>query len=261
MNIIIANAVKDAKSRLLFYTSEKANCTEVILYFFTLIDQLHDALEYSTWIHDYRWNVHVLTYPVYLTDFLTSDDCFLVKFVRCPYDRAVSIYFHYHKYLDINSNLSFYGFLSYLQSEFPNVHRHNKAVNEHLQTQSFLEELDTQLVKWNAVIHVEYLQEELEEIEMSLPKSVKECQTILAEYMKDLKSTHWTKNTTAKYLNQDMSNTPFHDLDLHNINYADMFHDIRVREMVETLYALDFQCHPEYTFDKFLLRNHAFSDG
>jgi hypothetical protein len=250
---MIPNGLKHTKSKILFYTTEKSDCTEVTLYFFAMTNLLNVALRFSPWIHDYQWAKYVPKNKVELSDLLGKGRLYRIKFVRCPYDRAVSIYRHYHRKLNMKANFTFGEFLKYLEETYFTLERLHSDANPHLLTQSFPEEC-SQNVIWDAVVHVENLVEELTKLENHLPKRVDLCKKRVQSCVEELKETHWVKRKVVK-TGTDVSKIRYQELCFWKINYADMYVNPEVRSLVEKLYRLDFECHPEYTFEKFVERS------
>ena len=74
--------------------SEKSGCTAAIKWFFWQTGLLDDALTISHWVHNYENSVFKKT-PNYRSDLvqhLCSNDKRIIKFVRDPFERAVSSY-------------------------------------------------------------------------------------------------------------------------------------------------------------------------
>jgi hypothetical protein len=189
-----------------------------------------------------------------------------IKFVRCPYDRAVSCYFIYCKILhhpenslpnpqkripstilrkqnpkpqlDPAMDLSFLDFLKILKTTFRNVNRHPSSAYP-------------DPIAWDHVIHVENMKEELAKI------GVHDLgQMNLQNFHKDLEKTNWNKARLGSARQSScLSKEPFRNINTKNSNYVD-FYNGECKMLVRQLYKIDFQCHPEYTWDKFLRRNH-----
>ncbi len=85
---------EDLQLAVLF--SPKAGCTFAVKWFYFQTGILEEALAYSQWPHDYRLQV-LYEQPGY-RDKVTAVPALgarAVKFVRNPYDRAVSGYLHF----------------------------------------------------------------------------------------------------------------------------------------------------------------------
>jgi hypothetical protein len=73
--------------------SAKAGCTLALKWFFDQVGLLEAALSHSTWVHDYRLDVFYGA-DGYRPEALLEPGMRVIKFVRDPYERAVSSYIH-----------------------------------------------------------------------------------------------------------------------------------------------------------------------
>jgi hypothetical protein len=85
--------------------TEKAGCTIVCKMFFDVMGILQEALDYNSWIHNYRQDKFYEKFGKVTEDMLSGDKFVKMKFVRNPYTRAVSERLpsdkpYYHKKLD-----------------------------------------------------------------------------------------------------------------------------------------------------------------
>ncbi|MDQ3050325.1 MAG: sulfotransferase family protein [Bacteroidota bacterium] len=117
-------ALIDTKNKIILDWSPKAGCTIMVKMFFRNMGLLEEALEYNSWIHEYRMHVFSKVHPITLDD-LKSSQFYKVKFVRNPFHRAVSSYLHTMKYPVMhepvkkalwrwNADISFKSFVNYL---------------------------------------------------------------------------------------------------------------------------------------------------
>ncbi|HMT28402.1 MAG TPA: sulfotransferase family 2 domain-containing protein [Bacteroidia bacterium] len=117
-------ALKDPKNKLILDWSPKAGCTILTKMFFRQMGLLEEALEYNSWIHEYRMHVYSKNYPITIDD-LKGNNYYKIKVVRNPFHRAVSSYIHTMKYEMMhapvkktlwrwNANISFETFINYL---------------------------------------------------------------------------------------------------------------------------------------------------
>jgi len=83
----------DAAAGLAVLFSAKAGCTLAVKWFFQQAGLLDEALAYSSWVHDYRIDVFYRS-ERYRPEALLEPRTRIVKFVRNPYERAVSSYLH-----------------------------------------------------------------------------------------------------------------------------------------------------------------------
>lgn len=234
----IRNCLRSEEKKIIFYTTEKANCSEVVAIFFDYCDHLRQALEYSSWIHQYRWDKYV---PANLTTIedLQSEEYIKIKFVRCPFERAISSFAQRHRYKKMHEShlLSFVEFLDNLE-ENANIIRYeteNMKINPHHLTQSFKKE---SLIKWDAIIHVENLWEELGSVMMPRRKL-------------HFRANHWNKTARALPSGRDRSAETLQTC--RTLYYPDLYNKKTIA-LVERLYEIDFNFHPEYTFEYFLER-------
>lgn len=255
----VRNCLRSEETKDIFYTTEKSNCTEITALFFLRCGLLDTAFKLSNWVHDYRWSVHVPRHPTKLDQLCTGSGYRKIKFVRCPYDRAVSVYFQYSGTCQKDPRqcfrgsprvVSFFQFLTYMEQRFKTLTRPPIAISHRIDThynaQSMRQETDG-TVQWDHVIHVEDMDEELPHIGIhELPQ--------LRDLRCRLNGFHWKKDRTRARTGVSLSDVQFDSLDMRAVNYADMYND-RCRLLVEKLYRIDFQCHPEYTWEAFLRRN------
>lgn len=242
--------LKHPSTNLILHTTEKSNCTTIVKSFLKHINLLDDVVNYSVCFHDYHWKelVYKKDSDGSLPNMVTLDDLknknnIRIKFMRCPYDRAVSSYIHICRRIkkDNNCNYAYYTFNQFLRLLIKKrVLRYaNPNIYAYAQTQSFIQENE---FKWDEVLEVENpdynsnLINEKYEIELDF------------NFIND----HWVK-TNSPITNKKISNTPFKDLDLKNINYVD-FYGKTEKELVEKIYKIDFDC-SNYTFERFIERN------
>lgn len=103
----------------------KAGCTIAMKMLFTYMNVLEEALEYKyprKWVHDFRQDVYYERFGRVTEKHMKSSDYVKLKFVRNPFNRAVSSYIHCCKHpflLDDfkDSNPSFNDFLKLLHSK------------------------------------------------------------------------------------------------------------------------------------------------
>lgn len=272
----VRNCLRSEKTMEIFYMTEKSNCSEVVALFFSRCGLLTEALSYHEWIHNYRWQIYLPSHPTFLNDLNANSPYRKIKFVRCPYDRAVSCYFQYCKSPSINhysahpsqtitkrvpnvivsdlrqkppTELSFLDFLRLLKRLFPTMNRTPASIspNSHIATQSLPQEQSRQIV-WDHVIHVENMTNELALI------GIHDLSTVQS-YKNHLKTNHWNKSPSfIQHQPESLATIPFHKIKQKHVNYVDFYNE-ECKLLVERLYQLDFQCHPEYTWKEFLRRN------
>ncbi len=86
-------ALIDPVNKVVMDWSPKVGCTILTKMFFRQMGILEKALEYHSWIHEYRMHVFNKETPTHLSDILNPEN-FTFKVVRNPYKRAVSAYIH-----------------------------------------------------------------------------------------------------------------------------------------------------------------------
>lgn len=91
------SGIRDDKANLIMLWSPKAGCTTSCIMMFKHMGLLDEALKYSMWIHDYRWDVYYEKYGRINNNHLSSKKYFIFKVIRNPYNRIVSTYLHRFK--------------------------------------------------------------------------------------------------------------------------------------------------------------------
>jgi hypothetical protein len=84
----------DPRHRVIVVFSEKAACTNVLIWFFTQVGHVKAARDFHHWPHEYRRKVYY--YSQSYRDALRSDltEFKVIRVVRDPYDRAASSFRH-----------------------------------------------------------------------------------------------------------------------------------------------------------------------
>ena len=100
----------------------KAGCTIAMKMLFDYMNVLEEALEYNPWVHNYRMHVYYDKFGRVTEKHMNSKNYLKLKFVRNPFNRAVSSFIHCCKYPFLlaeyeNSNPSFNDFLKLLHSK------------------------------------------------------------------------------------------------------------------------------------------------
>lgn len=92
----IENAIVDEGRKLIYFWSEKCACTSVVTAAFDSIGKLQEALTHHPWIHNYRQKIHNPRFGMSLSDFKDRHQRYRkIYFVRNPYSRIASCYFHF----------------------------------------------------------------------------------------------------------------------------------------------------------------------
>lgn len=229
--IFIRHGLKS--DNLILWVAEKSNCTVVTHMFFKHINLLDAVLKHSKWIHDYRFDVYVEKHMVTLYD-LQNTNHIKIKFIRCPYDRAISSYIMYRQKIDLNA--TFIDFLNYLLRN--GAKRYASKINPHYQGQYFYLE---NTFKWDEIIKVENLDTEIDRVNKKYSLNL-DC---------NYTSPHWRKNKTIKPSNIFIGDKT--DISVSNVNYIDFYND-ETRKLVEQIYVDDFN-NSDYTFESFVEYN------
>lgn len=158
-------ALLDRNNKVIIDWSPKAGCTIMVKMFFRNMGLLEEALNYNSWIHEYRMHVFSKTHPITFDD-LKNPEYYKIKFVRNPYHRVVSGYLHTMKYEVMhkpikdalwrwNANISFKSFVKYLSK----IDLHTCDPHYSLQKKFFEYELPG---CFNKIIKLENLNEEID---------------------------------------------------------------------------------------------------
>lgn len=205
----------------------KSGCTIVKKMWFNYMNILEEALEFHKgWIHDFTPTFHKRFGEATL-DELKSDDFIKIKYVRNPYDRAVSSFIHgcendlFGKYND--KNLSFFEFLDLLGSG-------NLGINEgknHWRLQNSLPELE-----YNEIIKIENLSSETKRLNQ--------------KYNLDLNiytSSHHIKKTSAlkDFSNFRMLDVKFFIKTKKKFPSYDSFYTDKSKQLVYQIYKTDIE--------------------
>lgn len=124
--------------RLAVLFSAKAGCTFVVKWFFAQAGLLEEAEAYPPWIHGYRHKVYYRS-DGYRPRAVLQPGMRVVKFVRNPYERAVSAYIHalrsryedgklaasLGRPVDRRRRFSFREFVGHVEADSVTVHRCN----------------------------------------------------------------------------------------------------------------------------------------
>ncbi len=117
-------ALFDDQKKIILDWTPKAGCTILTKMFFRNMGLLEKALQFDSWIHEYRMHVFYKNHPITIEDF-KNPDIYKIKVVRNPFHRVVSSYVHTMKYEFMhppitkalwrwNANISFKGFINFL---------------------------------------------------------------------------------------------------------------------------------------------------
>jgi len=170
-----------AEKKIVFGFTPKAGCTLVSKLFFKTIGELDEALETGSLTHKYR-NEHIKKNPITFEVF-NKKEILKIKFVRNPYQRVVSSFFHAVKHevikkeakelfdIDKLPKLNFLQFLQILESF--NLNR----CDPHLGLQCLPGE--NNLFYFDEIIKIENLEVKLESIKEKYGVSIRIDENIL----------------------------------------------------------------------------------
>ena len=201
--------------------------------FFQYENLLEKALQYSSWVHDYREKYFVENYS-YFHSCLNDPKIKFIQFVVNPYSRVVSSYLHimrnnYSKQDNV-SNLTFNEYLNMLYSGklLPNTH-HNK--------QTFFINKNIEFVR-------------MEEIEKRLPEINKKYGL---NYDNNHTSTHYAKRKSEE--KKFLGNTKWEDFKNNIPKDYSNFYNPEIRQKVDILYGEDI-INFGYTWEMFKKNNY-----
>lgn len=211
----------------------KAGCTIVCKMIFDKLNILNEALKFHYWIHIYREKKYYQKYGRVNKKMLFNKNTIKIKFVRNPYDRAVSSYLHacdtiILKQVD-KDDISFEVFLKLLVKK-------KLPYNPHYNLQSFKIENNAGLV-FDKIIKLEKLDKHLEELKQ--------------EYNLELENiftSHHRKTTNSK--NYYIGNLNFNEIKKQIPTYNN-FYNKKTKKLVEKIYGKDIKLY-NYTFKEFM---------
>jgi len=107
------------KDKYIIGWNPKAGCTMVVKQWFDEAGVLEEALRFSKWVHNFRCVKYYYRFGTAKSEHFKSDDYIKIKYVRNPYDRAVSSYLHGCKYPRLFGckDISFYEFIKGLREK------------------------------------------------------------------------------------------------------------------------------------------------
>ena len=211
--------------------SPKAGCTVICKIFFDYMNELNKALNYSSWIHDYRQKYYYAKHGFVNKNLLLSNYFIKIKFVRNPYSRAVSSYIHVMKTnlkkIFNNEDMSFYTFLLYLKQKKYSNDYHYCLQNIYLENKKNI---------FHHIIKIENLENEI--------KNLNKLYNLNLNY--DFTSKHHVKKINKKI---DVSDVKFSQI-IEIPNYNN-FYSKKTKDLVDEIYKCDIIKY-NYTFEEFL---------
>ena len=227
--------------KILIDWTPKSGCTTVCKMVFKKLGILNEALNHSSWIHNYRGNIFYKKYGTVNKNELLNgkyNNFLILKFVRNPYSRAVSSYIHAMKTklhnLVGSNNISFIHFLNLLKTN-------KRLMNEgHWRVQKLNYENDKSILN-KKFIKIEDMNNEL----IKLKKS----NNINFEY--NFSSNHHIKKNEGfkKFVGGRKFNT--YKNNIPNYRY---FYNEKIIKFVEEIYKDDIKTY-NYTYQEFLKDN------
>lgn len=221
------------QKKIIFCWSPKCNCTGIIKMFFKYVGCYEQAILYSSWIHNYRVKIYNNINPITIDD-LNNDDFLKIKFVRCPYDRAVSIFVHSYKTDSLISN-TFEDFLNKLYTK-----QYNSVVESHSRPQF------DGFNNWTELVKCENINERIGDInkKYNLNLDLSVCNS--PHYNKKYEN---CKNKTYNYVgNKNI------DDELCKENYVNFYNEY-TKNLVNKIYGKDVELF-EYSYEDFVKRNY-----
>ena len=206
--------------------SAKAACTTVVQMVFKKLGLLDKAIAYhpTGWVHDWRQEVYDHQKTINDNTSWTDPNIFKIKFVRCPYHRAVSSYIHSQRHPQLANQLppdmSFHQFLNLLlKKQIPN--------NPHWNLQARpRESVDNKL--YNHIIRIENMEQDLASIQDRI-------QFPVIEY--DHHHVHKIIDEHAKYPAHDK---PYTQIKQQGFPTYDCYYQTPLsKELVESIYSRD----------------------
>ncbi|NNE38201.1 MAG: sulfotransferase family 2 domain-containing protein [Gammaproteobacteria bacterium] len=242
----------DPKFRFMLFFSAKVGSTFISKWFFEQIGKLNEALEYSHWIHNYRIKVYYKS-PQYKQDLkrALAKQTKMIKLVRCPYQRAVSSYFHclrHEHFYDVLSDFigkpfnkdyvfTFEEFVDYLNT------LDISKCNPHFRSQTWKHEKNNRM-KFHHIIKIE--------------NSIDEFKRLESDF--SLRNTDLLRHTDSKHhIEKKQGNGGYcgdnRKIDLRNPmnQYSDFFNESTIN-LISKIYYIDFET---YGYSKVLVQKSA----
>jgi hypothetical protein len=211
--------------------SEKSGCTVVCKMIFKEMGILDEALEFHSWIHQFRNQVFYDRYGRVSMDMLRLNEHVKMKFVRNPYTRAVSSYmaaefFRRTGYKEVG-DISFLEFLNQVKNE--------ELVDAHWRVQRKLYEDEIEL---DEIIQIENIHEEAKRL------SKKYGLNFETEFTSNH---HLTKNKAIDTFVGRKKYSEFYNKKFEIPDYK-CFYDDEIKALVDDIYADDIYGY-NYSFD------------
>jgi hypothetical protein len=214
--------------------SPKAGCTVITKIWFDYMNVLEEALETEVvhnrrlikgWVHDFT-PTFKKRFGKVTSDELKSDNFIKIKYVRNPYDRAVSSYIHCCKHPEIllgkhkDKNPTFKDFLNLIVT--------NKIHDDHYEIQNSFPE-----IKYDEIIKIENLESETKRLNEKYDIKLK-C---------DFNSSHHVKkkNKIDNFFNIPVSDVKKYLHKNKELPTYDSFYNDETKEIVYQIYKTDIE--------------------
>ena len=216
---------------LMFGFTPKAGCSSVTKLFLSLIDH-PNSTEFRKWPHPTR-KAYQKQHPTHLKDWFDKR-ILKLKFVRNPFDRAVSSYLHVAKHSKLGSHLTEssgqQGIQNWTFQDF--VYRLNKinllAANPHYGPQTW--PMEGRIFKFDKIIKIESLREGLIQVENELGRSLSADDSLF-------KSRHHTSR--QRNITLFCGDVSYQELIHNGIPESRNFYNQDLKEVVYQLYKTD----------------------
>lgn len=207
------NCIVNQRDKLVFLWSLRAASAVVCQAAFETMGVLSDALQYNSFIHKYRKEVYLKT-AIHINDVVFHDDYRVIKVVRNPYDRAVSLLRIAHNY---GVDCTFRELMTMLKNKTLKIHNIvGHAIPQYLE---------------NEELYIDYYVK----IENPDVTKIYEDTGVRPDFEK--KSIHHTVKTDYTN-NQFFGDIRFSEIKIMPSNYR-LFYDTEIKKLVDELYATD----------------------
>ena len=192
------------------------------------VEKVHDGRLIKGWIHDFT-STFYKRFGTVTPDELKSDDFIKIKYVRNPYDRAVSSYIHCCKHSKLFENCedinpSFYEFVKLLINE----KLHINAGGDHWRIQNY-----DPKIKYDEIIKLENLENETKRLNQKYNINLK-CNFDSTHHIKK-------KNKIDKFFDVSASDVKKHLNENQELPIYDSFYTDEIKEMVYEIYKIDIE--------------------
>jgi len=217
----------DVNNKVCFTFSPRAGCTITFQQYLDLLGLLDDALNYHSFIHNYRNNFFNQNCPKVNINRLIRQKYTFIKFIMNPYIRAVSIY-----RIQSSNNLSF---RDYLKELINNQTTYFKAIDKYHYNPQYIhgeEKIITKYIKIdkNETFQITLADGTLYQIDVNKYTS--------RHHGKKTENTSFCGDLPREIVNQNLPKS------------YKYFYDDEIKQMVETFYEKDIKQY-NYSFDDF----------